>query len=249
MNQIKFIIGNWKMNGLLADSAERVGQLVSAVKDIDSSAFKMVLCPPATLISKVGDMVGDSELELGGQDCHAEQSGAFTGNISAEMLKDIGAKYVILGHSERRQYHAETSEQVSQKALAAHSQGLVAVICIGEQGEDRDSGKANSVVAEQLAKSIPEGSSSTNTIIAYEPVWAIGTGKTASDADIKDMHEFIRSELSGKIEGADKTAILYGGSVKPDNANAILHITNVDGVLVGGASLKADDFIGIAKAS
>jgi triosephosphate isomerase len=237
----KLIVGNWKMNGLLADSRERAQKLAGEVKNAPLS-FHMVLCPPATMINAVSWFSKDSPIKLGGQDCHDQPPGAFTGDIAPEMLKDLGCTYVILGHSERRQFHKETSAQVSAKAKRANAAGLITIICVGELDAERSAGKHESVVAQQLQESIPAGATPENTVIAYEPVWAIGTGKTASGDDIRQMHEFIRSKV-GKLQ------ILYGGSVKGANAKEILHTPNVDGVLVGGASLKVEEFIAIALAA
>jgi triosephosphate isomerase len=238
----KLIVGNWKMNGMLADSRERTEKLAAAVKKEPSSNFHMVLCPPATMIGTVSWFSKDYSISLGGQDCHDQPVGAFTGDIAPEMLKDLGCGYVILGHSERRQIHKETSAQVASKAKRAHGAGLIAIICVGELDSERTTGKQESVVSQQLKESIPEGSTPENTVIAYEPVWAIGTGKTASADDIKNMHAFIRGKV-GKMQ------ILYGGSVKAANAKEILHTPNVDGVLVGGASLKVEEFMAIAAAA
>lgn len=242
MSGMKLIVGNWKMNGLMTDAEERTQKLITAVKARKSPNFDMVLCPPATLIAFLTDIPGSSSLKWGGQDCHAEASGAFTGDISALMLRDLGCSHVILGHSERRQYHKETSGEVAAKAKAAHAAGLIAIICVGETDEQRTGGKADEIVTQQLKASIPEGATPANTVVAYEPVWAIGTGKTASADDIRNMHELIR----GKV-GVLK--ILYGGSVKQSNAADILRTPEVDGVLVGGASLKAEEFMAIAEAS
>jgi triosephosphate isomerase len=239
MSAAKLIVGNWKMNGLMADARQRVDALLAA----KSAAFDMVLCPPATLVHALRGWTKDSALNIGGQDCHAQVSGAFTGNISAQMLKDLGCTHVIVGHSERRQYHRETSADVAAKAKAAHEAGLIAIICIGETDEERSAGRANDVVSEQLAASVPDCATVENTVIAYEPVWAIGTGKVASTDDIKGIHALIRERSRVKAK------ILYGGSVKGSNAAEILHLPNVDGVLVGGASLKADEFLAIAKAA
>ena len=240
----KLIVGNWKMNGLMADSKERAEKLGLALKARASLPFDMVLCPPATLITAVAWVLKGSPVKWGGQDCHAQPSGAYTGDIAAPMLKDLGCTHVILGHSERRQYHKETSAEVLAKAKAAQAAGLVAIVCIGETDAERTAGKANAVVSSQLAGSVPwETATPENTVIAYEPVWAIGTGKVASADDIKQMHALIRDE--SKI----KARILYGGSVKGSNAKEILHLPHVDGVLVGGASLKADEFWAIAEAA
>jgi triosephosphate isomerase len=236
---MKLIVGNWKMNGLRADSRERTEKLAQAAASFAGN--KMVLCPPATMVAEVVEWLKTSPLSVGGQDCHAENSGAFTGNVSAEMLKDLGCTHVIVGHSERRALHGETSEMVAAKAKAVHASGMISIICVGETDAERTACKAESIVTDQLKKSIPEGSTAANTVIAYEPVWAIGTGKTASTDDIRQMHALIRAQV-GNLQ------ILYGGSVKGSNAQEIMSTPNVDGVLVGGASLKADDFIDIAKA-
>jgi triosephosphate isomerase (TIM) len=249
MSVAKLVVGNWKMNGLLADSRARAEELAQMAKNHKDAAFEMVLCPPATLINAVADVIAGSPLGLGGQDCHHETAGAFTGNISGEMLKDMGCGYVIVGHSERRQFHRETSAEVAAKAAAAHAAGLVAIICIGETDDERSAGKADEIVVGQLQASIPDSATAENTAIAYEPVWAIGTGKTASADDIKHMHALIRTKSSEKIKNGAWLRLLYGGSVKASNAPEILHLPNVDGVLVGGASLKAGDFWAIAQAS
>lgn len=249
MSATKLIVGNWKMNGLLDDSRTRARALGSAVSALKDSGFDMVLCPPATMIAAVAEVLAGSGVQHGGQDCHTENSGAFTGNISALMLKDLGCTHVIIGHSERRQYHAETSALVAAKAAAAHAAGLIAIICIGETDAERSEGRADAVVAAQLAESIPPSATAENTAIAYEPVWAIGTGKTASSDDIKHMHALIRTKASEKVKNGAWLKLLYGGSVKAGNAGEILRLPNVDGVLVGGASLVAEDFLAIAKAS
>ena len=243
MGADKLIVGNWKMNGLQADSRERVEKLAKAVAAAKSADYNMVLCPPATLIAITGWALRESRIKWGGQDCHAQPSGAFTGDVSAQMLKDLGCTHVIVGHSERRQYHRETSAEVLAKAKAAHAAGLTAIICIGETDAERSAGKANDIVASQLAESVPDAATAENTVIAYEPVWAIGTGKVASNDDILQMHALIRAKARVR------SPILYGGSVKGSNAKDILHLANVDGVLVGGASLKAEEFMQIAEAS
>lgn len=249
MSVAKLVVGNWKMNGLLADSRDRASALLERFNTLKDAPFEMVLCPPATAINAVQDVIATSGLKLGGQDCHKEASGAFTGNISVDMLKDLGCTYVILGHSERRQFHGETNADVAAKAAAVHAAGLNAIICIGETDAEREAGKADSIVVSQLQDSIPDSATAENTSIAYEPVWAIGTGKTASNEDIKHMHALIRTKSSEKIKNGAWLRLLYGGSVKPGNAGEILHLPNVDGVLVGGASLKAEDFWAIAQAS
>lgn len=250
MASAKLVVGNWKMNGLLADSGERARSLAMLAKGLKKLPFQMVLCPPTGLIDVIIELLQDSPVKCGGQDCHAETAGAFTGDTSAALLKDLGCSYVIVGHSERRQHHKETSEAVAAKAKAAHAAGLIAIICIGETDAERTAGKADEIVSDQLKKSIPDTATAENTVIAYEPVWAIGTGKTATSSDITHMHALIRAKLVEKIaKNSAWIKILYGGSVKAGNAGEILHLANVDGVLVGGASLKADEFWSIAQAS
>ncbi|CAO3406740.1 triose-phosphate isomerase [Azospirillum largimobile] len=244
----KLIAGNWKMNGLKADGLDLASDLAGRLKGAGPVAFDMLVCPPFPLLFPVGEAIADSPLALGGQDCAPKTSGAHTGDVAPTMLKDAGCRFVILGHSERRADHGESDAVVNAKAVAAHKEGLVAIICVGETEAQRDAGQANAVVSGQLAGSIPAGSDAENTVIAYEPVWAIGTGKTATPDDVMAMHAHIRAELAGKIADPDKVRILYGGSVKPGNAAELMAVDNVDGALVGGASLKADDFWGIATA-
>jgi triosephosphate isomerase len=245
----KLIAGNWKMNGnaaaaeALVQEVER--QISSAPALLDACDF--VVCPPFVHIPMVKDCA--SVCAIGGQDCSKQESGAFTGEVAAPMLKDIGADYVILGHSERRQYHAESDALVAEKALAANKAGLITIICVGETEGQREAEEQNSVVEQQLKGSIPSGATAENTVIAYEPVWAIGTGKTATAEDIRAMHEFIREKLVASLADGAKVRILYGGSVKPGNAAEIFGVPDVNGALIGGASLKADDFIGIASAA
>jgi triosephosphate isomerase len=242
----KLVAGNWKMNGLTASLDELV-----ALKSILSRAVPacdVLVCPPATLIAPAAQRV-QGAFALGGQDCHAQAKGAHTGDVSAEMLKDAGASHVIVGHSERRQYHGETSAQVALKAQAAWRAGLTAVICIGESLEQRKVGDANTVCQSQLKESVPEGAAASNTVIAYEPVWAIGTGVTPTSADIAGMHGHLRACLAARLgEAARGILLLYGGSVNPGNAADILSLPDVDGALVGGASLKSDDFSRIIAA-
>ena len=244
----KLIAGNWKMNGLKADGLDLASDLAGRLKGAGPVAFDMLVCPPFPLLFPVGEAIADSPLALGGQDCAPKTSGAHTGDVAPTMLKDAGCRFVILGHSERRADHGESDAVVNAKAVAAHKEGLVAIICVGETEAQRDAGQANAVVSGQLAGSIPAGANPENTVIAYEPVWAIGTGKTATPDDVKAMHAHIRAELAGKIADPDKVRILYGGSVKPGNAAELMAVENVDGALVGGASLKAEDFWGIATA-
>ncbi len=240
------IAGNWKMNGLKADGLQLASDLAGRLKGAGNVRFDMLICPPFPLLFPVGEAVKDTPLALGGQDCAAKSKGAHTGDTSPAMLKDAGCRYVIVGHSERRQDHGETDATVASKAAAAHQEGLVALVCVGETWVEREAGKAQDVVGRQVAGSLPEGATAANTVIAYEPVWAIGTGKVATTQDVADMHAFIRNALRERLGDADAVRILYGGSVKPDNAAELLGVENVDGALVGGASLKADDFWAIA---
>lgn len=244
----KLIAGNWKMNGLKADALDLTSDLAGRLKGAGPVAFDMLVCPPFPLLFPVGEAIADSPLALGGQDCAPKTSGAHTGDVAPTMLRDAGCRFVILGHSERRADHGETDAVVNAKAVAAHKEGLIAIVCVGETEAQRDAGQANTVVSGQLAGSIPAGATAENTVIAYEPVWAIGTGKTATPDDVKAMHAHIRAELDGKIAGSAKVRILYGGSVKPGNAAELMAVENVDGALVGGASLKADDFWAIGTA-
>ncbi|HEV2651605.1 MAG TPA: triose-phosphate isomerase [Rhizomicrobium sp.] len=233
------IAGNWKMNGLASSLAE-IEKLNRALTDAPADC-DVLICPPATLISRAVAVAG--VVPIGGQDCRAEVSGAFTGDISAEMLQDAGATAVIVGHSERRQCHGETDAMVAAKAQAAWRAGLLAIICVGETEAERDAGHANRICKTQLAVSVPKGATVANTVIAYEPVWAIGTGKTPTPAEIAQMHAHIRACLGSPLR------ILYGGSAKPANAPEILRLPEVSGALVGGASLKADDFLQIIRAA
>ena len=236
------IAGNWKMNGLKASAGE-LAKVVAGSAGLRAKVDLMV-CPPATLVMRFVEAAGGA-VAIGGQDCHAEPSGAHTGDISAEMLADAGAVAVIVGHSERRKDHAETDAMVRAKALAARRAGLLAIICVGETRAERDAGQALAVVGTQLDGSLPDTAASF--VIAYEPVWAIGTGLTPTAGDVADMHRFIRERLGSRFGGAGQAIrILYGGSVKPGNAKELLGIENVDGSLVGGASLKADEFLAIA---
>ena len=241
------VAGNWKMNGLSVGLEE--AKLLAAHLAGASYKCDVMLCPPATLLAQAHWQLKGTKVALGGQDCHAAVSGAHTGDISADMVKDTGATAVIVGHSERRTNHKETDAQVSAKATAAHKAGLIAIICIGETLEERKSGKTLGVLTTQIKGSVPAGSTATNSVIAYEPVWAIGTGLTPTTAEVAEAHAHIRDELS-KVMGAEgpATRILYGGSVKGSNAVELMGVANVNGALVGGASLKADDFMGIIKA-
>ncbi len=241
----KLAAGNWKMNGTRAAETE-VATLCGALGQV---ACDVLLCPPATLIAPMASWATGSGLLVGGQDCHFNESGAHTGDISAPMLSDAGASHVILGHSERRADHGETNEQVKAKTGAAQAAGLVAVVCVGETEAERDAGRALDIVGEQIAGSLPDGATGTNTVIAYEPVWAIGTGRTPTLEQIGEMHDFMRETLTRQIgTGARALRLLYGGSVKPGNAPEIFAVPNVDGALVGGASLRASDFLAIIRA-
>jgi triosephosphate isomerase len=248
MARQKLVAGNWKMNGLAAAKAE-VEALLGALK-ARAPRTAVSICPPATLLALFAPLVRGSPVALGGQDCHPEASGAFTGDISAAMLKDAGASYVIVGHSERRQLHGEPSALVARKAAAAQKAGLTAILCVGETWAERDAGSEARIVTEQLDASIPDGADPRALVIAYEPVWAIGTGRVAQPADIAAMHRLVRERLRARFGGAgEAVGVLYGGSVKPDNAKEILAVPDVDGALVGGASLKAKDFLAIIAAA
>lgn len=233
------------MNGLAAQLSE----VASLLQTQNAPRCEMLLCPPATLISRMAAMAEGSALAIGGQDCHAKGTGAHTGEISAEMLRDAGASYVILGHSERRADHHETDACIHAKALAAQAEKLIAIVCVGETEAQRDQGETLDVIAQQLAGSTPAGSTAENLVIAYEPVWAIGTGRTPTLAEIEEVHAFLRAKLVAKLgETGTGVRLLYGGSVKPSNAAEIFAIANVDGALVGGASLTAKDFAAIVEA-
>ena len=236
------VAGNWKMNGLAAS----IGQLRAMIAGAENLAkVELMVCPPATLIASFAAAARGTPVLIGGQDCHALASGAYTGDISAEMLKDAGASAVIVGHSERRQYHHETDAEVHAKAQAARRAGLMPIVCVGETRPQREAGHALDVVAGQLQGSLPDGAG--DFVIAYEPVWAIGTGLTPTPGDVGEMHRSIREHLISRYgAGGQGTRILYGGSVNPKNASELLAVENVDGALVGGASLKAEDFLAIA---
>ncbi|OIQ45136.1 MAG: triose-phosphate isomerase [Roseobacter sp. MedPE-SW] len=242
----KLAAGNWKMNGTGAALAE----LEALIQAQSAAKSEILICPPATLLSRAAEIASESRLTLGAQDCHAASSGAHTGDLSAQMLKEAGATSVILGHSERRADHNERSEDVATKASAAWGAGLTAIVCLGETLEERESGDTLQIIGAQLATSLPDGATAENTVIAYEPVWAIGTGKVPSLVQIAEVHDFLRAELTKRFGTAmaEATRLLYGGSVKPGNASDIFATSNVDGALVGGASLKAEDFSPIIAA-
>jgi triosephosphate isomerase len=240
------IAGNWKMNGTSASLAE-VTRLAELLAKGEPPRCTVVICPPAILLAQLTTQASAAGIVSGGQDCHVAANGAHTGDISAAMLADAGAQYVIVGHSERRTNHGETDDLVRQKAAAALSSGLVPIICVGETEAERDAGRAVEVVTSQLTGSVPESFSSV--VVAYEPVWAIGTGRTPSSTDIAEMHNAIREHLVGRHgDSGAAVRILYGGSMKPNNARDILRIENVNGGLVGGASLLANDFYTIISA-
>jgi triosephosphate isomerase len=241
------VAGNWKMNGL-RKSLDSVEAICSAVEAGGAGRAEIVLCPPATLVMAAAQGCEGRGVLIGGQDCHSEPSGAFTGDISALMLKDSGAAYVILGHSERRSFHHETNEDVRAKAAAALREGLTPIICIGETREERDAGRAREIVESQLAGSVPAESVTSDLVIAYEPIWAIGSGVTPAPPEIAEIHGFIRAWLEAHLpRGGAGARILYGGSVKPANAADLLRAEHVDGALVGGASLVPADFLAIAS--
>lgn len=241
------VAGNWKMNGVKASLAE--AEAIKVRLGQQECEADVMICPPATLIPALTQLAAGSRLQVGAQDCHAKAAGAHTGDISAEMLKDAGASAVIIGHSERRADHGETDAVVRAKAQAAHRAGLIAIVCVGETAEERKAGKTLAVVGGQLAGSLPDRAKAANTVVAYEPVWAIGTGLTPTAADVAEVHAALRAALVGQFgEEGRRIRILYGGSVKPSNARELMSVANVNGALVGGASLKADDFLGIIAA-
>ncbi|WP_316862573.1 triose-phosphate isomerase [uncultured Cohaesibacter sp.] len=242
------VAGNWKMNGLKASVAELEALIAGFDADLAAKADTMI-CPPATLVASFAEKASGSAVAIGAQDCHFNVSGAHTGDLSAQMFADAGASAIIVGHSERRADHGESNEVINEKAKAAWDQDLVAIICVGETEAERKSGETLNVVGFQLEGSVPTGATAANTVIAYEPVWAIGTGLTPTADDVAEVHAYIREVLVKKFgdEGAGMR-ILYGGSVKPGNASELMAVANVDGALVGGASLKAADFLGILAA-
>ncbi|WP_068304335.1 triose-phosphate isomerase [Pararhodobacter sp. CCB-MM2] len=229
----KLAAGNWKMNGLTAQLTEAMALAAAH----PSPSVDLLLCPPATLLAPMATAMTGTSVAVGGQDCHAAAKGAHTGDISAAMLVDAGASHVILGHSERRADHGESSADVAAKVQAAWAENLIAVVCVGETEAQRDAGETLAVIGEQLAGSLPEGATAANTVVAYEPVWAIGTGRTPTPEQIAEVHAFLRNKAPDA-----GIRLLYGGSVNPKNAEAIFAIAHVDGALVGGASLKAEDF-------
>ena len=251
MARKKLIAGNWKMNCLLAEGVELAKNVSLGVKAMNKPQCEFLVCPPFTLLASVKKALRGAKVALGAQDCHMAEKGAHTGDISPVMLKDLGCTYVILGHSERRADYGESNELVCQKATAAHKAELKTVICIGETLEQRENGQAVEVCRKQILGSVPADSTAADTVIAYEPVWAIGTGKVPTTADVEEVHAAVRKVLAQKLgkATANKMRILYGGSVKPSNAKELLSLPDVDGALIGGASLKAEDFLAIAKNS
>ena len=241
------VAGNWKMNGLTGALAEMT-KLRDAIK-ASPGGCDLLICPPATLVVAFAQSTAGSALRVGGQDCHAKASGAHTGDISAEMLADAGAAFVIVGHSERRANHGEGDATVRAKAEACHRAGLIAIVCVGETIDQRKAGETLAVVGRQLAGSVPDGATAEDTVVAYEPVWAIGSGLTPTAADVAEVHGALRAQLTVRFGMAgSEMRLLYGGSVKPSNARELMAVSNVNGALVGGASLKADDFLGIIAA-
>ncbi len=237
------VAGNWKMNGLKSSAGE-LQKIIAGAQGLPK--VELIVCPPATLVASFAEAARGSRVSIGGQDCHALSSGAYTGDISAEMLKDAGAAAVIVGHSERRRYYGETDAAVRAKALAASRAGLFAIVCVGETRAEREAGHALAVMRTQLDGSLPDDN--VNFVVAYEPVWAIGTGLTPTTDDVGDVHRCIRQRLGSRYgKAGEGIPILYGGSVNPANAKELLGVENVDGALVGGASLKPDEFLAIAS--
>lgn len=242
------VAGNWKMNGLTGDLSQLADMAVGFNSTLQAK-IDLLICTPATLIFQASEMSDPSKMAIGAQDCHFDASGAHTGDISAAMIADAGATSVIVGHSERRTDHGETNDTVRAKAVAGLGQGLQTIICIGETEAGRKSGATLDVLKYQMDGSIPDDWAGAEVVVAYEPVWAIGTGLTPTESDIEEAHNFMRSELAERFgDAGNKVRLLYGGSVKPANAASLMAIRNVDGALVGGASLKAQDFMGIAEA-
>lgn len=247
----KLIAGNWKMNKLAADGQDLAAEIGDYAAAAEAPACDLLVCPPATILQTVAETLGGGPVAVGGQNCHAEANGAYTGEISAAMLADGGASYVILGHSERRHGLGEDDASVQNKVSAAHGAGLAAIVCIGETEAQRDAGQTLDVLSAQIDGSLPPaGLDGANTVVAYEPVWAIGTGRTPTNEEIAAVHGHIRACLQQRVgPAAGQIRLLYGGSMKPENAASILALDNVDGGLIGGASLKASDFCAIAAAA
>jgi len=239
----RLMAGNWKMNGLVADGAARARDLAARARAAPAATLpEIVLCPPATILGEVGRAIAGSPVLLGAQDCHIKDKGAHTGDIAAPMLAELGCRYVIVGHSERRAAHGETDPAVRAKAEAAHRAGLSAIVCVGESRQEREAGRHLDVIARQIDASLPPAATPADTVVAYEPVWAIGTGLTATAADIAEAHRHLRMRLSAASHAGGQIRVLYGGSANAGNAAEILAVEGVDGCLVGGASLDADAF-------
>jgi triosephosphate isomerase len=243
------IAGNWKMNGSRAQTEALVQDLKGRLASNPGLAADLLVCPPAPYVAQAAALTAGSGLAVGGQDCHTKQSGAYTGDVSAAMLADAGCRYVIVGHSERRADHGEGSELVAAKAKAAHEAGLIAIVCVGETEAERDRGATLDVISSQLEGSVPADAEAANLVIAYEPVWAIGTGRTPTPEDVATVHAHIRGLLKAWFKDGAEMRILYGGSVKGSNAGSLMHVPEVNGALVGGASLKAEEFWAIALAA
>lgn len=236
------IAGNWKMNGLKGDGLALVKALADKAATRPDLRPEIVLCPPATLLALAVQLAGSSGVKVGGQDCHAQAKGAHTGDISAEMLADLGCSHVIVGHSERREDHKEGNLTVRAKAEAAHRAGLTAILCLGESAEEREGGKTLDRVGRQLDFCLPRSATPANTVIAYEPIWAIGSGRIPTLDEVAEVHKFLRGRLGERMKDGAAARILYGGSAKPANAGELLGVKDVDGLLVGGASLQAEGF-------
>jgi triosephosphate isomerase len=249
MSRRILIAGNWKMNGMNDDGINLANAVADKLKTAGDTSFDMLVCPPYTLIGAVAGAASGSPLSVGGQDCHNEEKGAHTGDVSAAMLKDLGCSFVIVGHSERRTEYNETDVLVRSKAEVANSVGLNAVICIGETEAERDAENTLNVVKAQIEGSVPDNATATNTVVAYEPVWAIGTGRTPTNEEVQEVHAVIRSQLALKLgqNTAEGIRLLYGGSMNAENAKQLLVLPDVDGGLIGGASLKVDDFWSIGE--
>jgi triosephosphate isomerase (TIM) len=243
------IAGNWKMNGSHAQTEALIQDLKGRLASKPGIAADLLVCPPAPYVAQAAALTAGSGLAVGGQDCHAKQSGAHTGDVSAAMLADAGCRYAIVGHSERRADHGESSELVAAKAKAAHEAGLIAIVCVGETEAERDRGATLDVISSQLEGSVPADAEAANLVIAYEPVWAIGTGRTPTPEDVATVHAHIRGLLKAWFKDGAEMRILYGGSVKGSNAGSLMHVPEVNGALVGGASLKGEEFWAIALAA
>jgi triosephosphate isomerase len=239
------VAGNWKMNGSRSMAAQLIADLKAQSSGLSAD---LLVCPPFPYLIHASEFLTGSNIALGAQDCAPQESGAHTGDVAAVMLKDCGCSHVIVGHSERRTDHGESSAEVAAKAKAAQAAGLIAIVCVGETDRQRDAGETLKVVESQIVNSIPAGATTANLVIAYEPVWAIGTGRTATAGDVEVVHAHIRKLLLAGVKGGEGVRILYGGSVKPSNAAELMAVPEVNGALVGGASLKAADFLGIAGA-